>query len=170
MWKVWTRWSVSFVTFCFVFICIKNFTSLQFHGFTSSRSKKNTRGQKRLHDKYTKITTGINLDSYSFLRKNNMWDRFDLTYYNIRCVLIRSRVNILAYADPLVLEAPTAQVITFLINEQPVAETNDGNYVNRMVLADDISCTKNIEWAKITFFKHFKSFYHNSRFVDKNLL
>ena len=39
-----------------------------------------------------------------------------------------------------------------------------------VVLTDDLSCVKDIERAKLAYFKQFSSKYHKFRFVDKNIL
>ena len=38
------------------------------------------------------------------------------------------------------------------------------------MLTDDLSCAKDVEGAKLAFFKQFKSIYHKFSFVDKNVL
>ena len=37
-------------------------------------------------------------------------------------------------------------------------------------MTDDFSCVKDVERAKLAFFKQFNSIYHNFRFVYKNVL
>ena len=55
------------------------------------------------------------------------------------------------------------------MNNQPLSQVMETTHLV-VVLTDDISCTKDVEWAKLAFFKHFNSIYHKFSFVDKNLL
>ena len=55
------------------------------------------------------------------------------------------------------------------MNNQPLSQVMETTHLV-VVLTDDISCTKDVEWAKLAFFKHFNSIYHKFSFVDKNVL
>ena len=130
----------------------------------------------------------------------------DITKLPVGCTLNCNKVNILGYADDLVLVAPTAQALQLMLNaltcklstlslqvnvqkscnivfrhsnkkvltsltmnNQPLRQVMDTTYLG-VVLSDDLSCAKDVERAKLAFFKQFNSIYHKFSFVDKNVL
>ena len=55
------------------------------------------------------------------------------------------------------------------MNNQPLRQVMDTTYLG-VVLTDDLSCAKDVERAKLAFFKQFNSIYHKFSFVNKNVL
>ena len=130
----------------------------------------------------------------------------DISKLPAGCTLNCSKVNILGYADDLVLVDPTDQALQLMLNaltsklstlslqvnvqkscnivfrhsnknvltsltmnNQPLRQVMDTTYLG-VVLSDDLSCAKDVERAKLAFFKQFNSIYHKFSFVDKNVL
>ena len=58
---------------------------------------------------------------------------------------------------------------SFTMNNQPLRRVMDTTYLG-VVLNDDLSCAKDVERAKLAFFKQFNSIYHKCSFVEKQVL
>ena len=55
------------------------------------------------------------------------------------------------------------------MNNQQLRQVMENTYLG-VVLTDDLSCVRDVERAKLAFFKQFNSIYHKINFVDKNVL
>ena len=57
----------------------------------------------------------------------------------------------------------------FTLNSLPLRQVTECTYLG-VVLSDDLSCTKDVERAKLAFFEQFNSLYQKFSFANKDVL
>ena len=129
-----------------------------------------------------------------------------ISHLPVGCSLNGVRMNILCYADDIVIIAPSAMALQHMLdrlaelidnlslkinvnkschivfkekckkavsnltlNNEPLKTVTECKYLG-VVLADDLSCTKDVERAKMSFFKQFNSLYCKFSCMDQKVL